>query len=300
MRTEGDILKGEDIKGVHLRAYRDKYILFDNLDARGEPLIYTYSELRNKDYTYIMVVLRGTMHMVVNNKLMEVNANEAFIIPPFVHFELLESCCIFFCIAVRDEIIEDIYEHCGLGGYVGVKCYMPHHYTIESCSLDILHNDYNLLRIENERANYSMKEMALRAFVASFLGHLYSFIPSDSEILHKDGAKGWEAFYKFLTLIDLYYKKEREVQFYAHKIGITAKYLSAITLNYTGETASVIIDNYLACKIKQTLYSNNMNIKKVGEHFNFPNQSFFGRFFKRIVGESPYEYQKAHNRKLII
>lgn len=82
-------------------------------------------------------------------------------------------------------------------------------------------------------------------------------------------------------------------------MGITPKYLSAITLSYCGQTASVVIDNYIASRIKQMLYSSNMNIKRIGEHYNFPNQSFFGRFFKRITGESPYEYQKTHNRKLI-
>lgn len=299
MRTEGDILRSEDIKGVHLRSYKDRYILFDNLEVREKHFIYTYSELNNQDFTYLIVVLHDTLNMVVNNKLVEVNANEVFIITPFVHFELLESNCVFMCIAVRDEIIEDIYEHCGFGGSVSIRYYNTHHYRLESQDVEILQNDYSLLRFENERSNYSMKEMTLRAFVVSFLGHFFSFLPEEGEIMHGDCAKGWDFYCKFMGYLDIFYRKEREVQFYANKIGITPKYLSVITVYYTGHTASVVIDNYVACRIKQMLYSNNVNIKKIGEMYNFPNQSFFGRFFKRIVGESPYEYQKSHNRKLI-
>ena len=296
---EGDLLKGENLKGVHLRSYKDRYVILDNLEVRGEPLLYSYSEIYNTDFTYIVAVAHGTLHLVLNNKLLEVKSNDILIVPPFVHFELLESRCIMLCIAVRDDIIQDIYEHCGMGSAVGARCYSIRHYHLERYNIDVLLNDYNLVRIEHERNNYNLKEMTLGAFVTAFLAHLFSFVTAENEIVHSDGAKGWNFYKQFMDLLSLYYKKEREVQFYAGKIGISSKYLSTIVMSYTGHTASVVIDNYIACRIKQMLYSNNTNIKKIGEHYNFPNQSFFGRFFKRVVGVSPYEYQRTHNRKLI-
>jgi AraC-like DNA-binding protein len=48
------------------------------------------------------------------------------------------------------------------------------------------------------------------------------------------------------------------------------------------------------------LYSNEFNIKKVSDIYHFPSQSFFGRYFKRIVGMSPTAYIKENNSKAII
>ena len=44
---------------------------------------------------------------------------------------------------------------------------------------------------------------------------------------------------------------------------------------------------------------NNKTIKEMSDDFNFPSQSFFGRYFKRIAGMSPNYYIKQHNIKSI-
>ncbi len=297
---EGDLLKKDNIIGLRLKSFKDRYILLDNLETKGEPNVYTYSEMYNTQCTLIVSVLHGTLHMVVNNKLVEVKSNDIFIITPFVHYEFLESKCIMYCLMIHNEIIEDIYEHSATGSSVGVRYYKCHHYHLDKYYTEILLNDYHLIRIEHDRHDYRTKEMTLRAFLTAYIAHLYSFVSVESETEQVDKSKGWLFYNKFLNQLSLYYKKERSVQFYAQKIGITSKYLSTIVDNYTGHTASQVIDNYVAGRIKQMLYSNNMNIKKISEHYNFPNQSFFGRFFKRVVGISPYEYQKVYNRKNII
>ena len=296
-----DILLTEsEVVGLRLRSFQDRYAILDNLDVKTEPQVSTYSEIYDSDHSCMIVVLYGTLHMAVNNKLLEVKSNEVLVLTPYVSYEFLESRCIMFCIVVKNEIIEDIYEHSMIGGSVGVRYYTAHHFHIEKYQAEILLNDYHLLRIEQDRNNYNMKEMTLRAFTTAFIAHLYSYAKPETMIYHGDNAKGWSFFEKFLNQLSLYYKKERSVQFYAEKTGISPKYLSAIVIHYTGETASSVIDNYVASRIKQALYSNNTNTKKISDHYNFSNQSFFGRFFKRVTGESPFEYQSKHNRKNII
>ena len=75
--------------------------------------------------------------------------------------------------------------------------------------------------------------------------------------------------------------------------------MSTIVHKYTGMTASQAIDQYIVFAIKQTLYNNEQNIKKVSEEYNFQSQSFFGRYFKRITGLSPNAYLKQNNIKSI-
>ena len=80
---------------------------------------------------------------------------------------------------------------------------------------------------------------------------------------------------------------------------ITPKYLSAIVKTFTQLTASQVIDQYVIFAIKQSLYSNQHNIKTISAEYNFPSQSFFGRYFKRLTGMSPNVYIKHHNIKSI-
>ena len=294
------LLTESEVVGLRIKSFQDKYMILDNLDVKTEPSIMTYSEIYDNDRSFMFVVLYGTLHMAINNKLVELKSNDVILITPFVSFEILESRCIMFCIAVKNEIIEDMYEHTTIAASVGVRYYSIHHYHLERYQTETLLNDYHLMRIEHDRNDYRLKEMTLRAFTSAFIAHFYSFARPETQIPHSDNAKGWAFYDKFLYQLSLYYKKERTVQFYATKVGITPKYLSSIVLHYTGETASEVIDNYVTGRIKQALYSNNTNISKVSDHYNFPNQSFFGRFFKRITGESPLGYQTNHNRKNII
>ncbi|MDR1543003.1 MAG: helix-turn-helix domain-containing protein [Prevotellaceae bacterium] len=43
---------------------------------------------------------------------------------------------------------------------------------------------------------------------------------------------------------------------------------------------------------KALLKSTNMTIQQISDYLNFPSQSFFGKYFKRVEGISPREYKK--------
>ncbi|MBQ9641559.1 MAG: AraC family transcriptional regulator [Bacteroidaceae bacterium] len=295
--TEEDILKETHFKNANFKSFKDKYIILDNIETKEEPVVHAVDEIHNTRYTIVIVVLRGTMHTIINDKFIEIKSNDYLIVMPFMRLEILESRCIFFGMAIQNEIANDIYENSGIGRNVGVRYFCFHHYHFEKFHIELLLNDYSLLRIEQDRQSYPMQEITLRSFLTAFLAHLYSFRKETDEIPHKSNTRQQAIFDKFLNLVSLYYMKNRTVQFYADKINITPKYLSSIVNIFTGCSASVVIDRYVVCRIKQVLYANNANIKTISSQYNFPNQSFFGRYFKRITGMSPYDYLKKNNRK---
>lgn len=96
----------------------------------------------------------------------------------------------------------------------------------------------------------------------------------------------------FLDAVSKHYKKEREVGFYADKLCITPKHLSQVVKEVSGRTASSIIEDYVITEIKALLLSTNMTIMQISDYFNFPSQSVFGKYFKRVTGMSPKEYRK--------
>lgn len=89
------------------------------------------------------------------------------------------------------------------------------------------------------------------------------------------------------------YTKEKNVAFYASKLGITAAYLSTIVKQTTGRTCMEIISNMVIMDAKAQLKSTNLPIYQIADSLNFNNVSFFGKYFKRYVGVSPQEYRNS-------
>lgn len=101
-----------------------------------------------------------------------------------------------------------------------------------------------------------------------------------------------ELFRSFICLIHKYGSREREVAFYASELCITPRYLSTIIRKMSDKTAKELIDEQVILEIKTLLLSTTFSIKEISQQLKFPNESFFGRFFKRNVGMSPSEFRR--------
>ncbi|WP_051292782.1 helix-turn-helix domain-containing protein [Olivibacter sitiensis] len=96
---------------------------------------------------------------------------------------------------------------------------------------------------------------------------------------------------RFLQKVRQHYKTERKVEYYAVQLQLSANYLSHVVKDVTGRTAGEWIDDYVALEAKALLKSTNMTIQQIADELNFPSQSFFGKFFKRVVGVAPKYYR---------
>lgn len=96
---------------------------------------------------------------------------------------------------------------------------------------------------------------------------------------------------KFLNLVQLHFKDERSLEFYANKLYLTPKHLSKVVKENSGISASDWIDNYVILEAKALLKTTDMTVQQISDRLNFPSQSFFGKYFKRLEGISPSEYK---------
>lgn len=97
---------------------------------------------------------------------------------------------------------------------------------------------------------------------------------------------------KFLNLVRLHFKDERSLEFYANKLFLTPKHLSKVVKENSGKTAGDWIDSYVILEAKALLKTTDMTVQQISDRLNFPSQSFFGKYFKRLEGISPSEYKK--------
>ena len=87
--------------------------------------------------------------------------------------------------------------------------------------------------------------------------------------------------------IEINYKKEKNVDFYARKIDLSAKRLNEITKDITGETVTQILHHRLLLEAKREIVSGTKTIQSISEDLGFENPSYFSRFFKKYEGLSP-------------
>ena len=98
-------------------------------------------------------------------------------------------------------------------------------------------------------------------------------------------------FNAFLEELSKNYLQEHSVGFYAEQLHLSPKYLTTLIRLATGRTASEWIDEYIILEAKNLLKYSTMNIQEIAYYLNFPNQSFFGRYFKKHTGMSPSSYR---------
>ena len=87
-------------------------------------------------------------------------------------------------------------------------------------------------------------------------------------------------------------KQHREVQFYARLFHLSPKYFSQVIQQQTGHTASYWIQRFVILSAKQMLtYEPDASIQAIADHFGFPDQASFCRYFKRSTGMSPKQFR---------
>ena len=133
----------------------------------------------------------------------------------------------------------------------------------------------------------------LRNYIQSFLLDIYDKTHRIFEQNRPEGiSRQEELFKRFIQLIHKHCLNQREVSFYAQKMFITPRYLSAIAQTVAGETAKNIIDKHVILEIKVLLESTDLSIQEIANRLQFPDQSFFGRDFKKHPGISPQSYRR--------
>ncbi len=100
-----------------------------------------------------------------------------------------------------------------------------------------------------------------------------------------------EYFANFTKLLSEHYKQEHSVAFYARSLCITPKYLTTIIKQVSGKSVSEWINAMVILEAKTLLKNTSMSIQEIAYTLNFPNQSFFGSYFKRNTGLSPVQYR---------
>ncbi len=140
------------------------------------------------------------------------------------------------------------------------------------------------------------------------LGHLFSAllhemlagIQKHSDTIEETGIKADRSkriFRQFMKEVSEDGGIHRSVSHYADRLCYSPKYISSAIKEVSGRTPTEWINEYAIEQIKYQLRQSDMSVKEIAEMFNFPNQSFFGKYVKAHVGMSPARYRAYSNGK---
>lgn len=148
-----------------------------------------------------------------------------------------------------------------------------------------------LIRTYGHCANLLNKEIITHLLHGTLLG--LSLLYKDQPSAKTNMQKSEQISKNFRQLVMQNYMHERNVAFYAKKLGITSAHLCTTVKQTTGKTCIEIISAMVIMDAKAQLKSTDLSIHDIAYSLNFTNMSFFGKYFKRHVGMGPAEYRNS-------
>ena len=134
----------------------------------------------------------------------------------------------------------------------------------------------------------------IQHLLVSLLYNIEYFIKANHQQVYDEHlTRQQDIFQRFISLVNIYSKTERTVGFYADKLCLTPRYLNTVIRQNSQQTVMDWIDQSVIQEAKVMLKCSNLLIYQIADELNFPNPSFFCKYFKRKTGMTPQAYQRS-------
>lgn len=172
--------------------------------------------------------------------------------------------------------------------FLSVSSLLP----LTDMEMDELLNIYHQMRQKIKQPDYRYKREILMSYMRVLFCNCCQYMASYLEKRQASpSSRKDRIFERFMQLLKEHYASERNIGFYADKLCLSPKYLSQMVLAASGRHVKDWVQDYVILEAKALLRSRQYTVLQVSDMLNFPNQSFFGVYFKKAVGCSPSVYQ---------
>ncbi|MBO4873690.1 MAG: AraC family transcriptional regulator [Bacteroidales bacterium] len=275
----------------------------DNLDIEQNFLDFEVSYSRPYSYpfklTFTSAILccKGSIRTTVNRHEYVVGSNDALIVQSgsIVEFLSCSDDLKIIAMAFEDNGNDELFN----SSTMNANSYIMHRSVPVLMHLDEAEMQQQKRLYKEIRQFYSSVDVAYRSEVVK--GYLFvsaaSFLSKlgegggQEDVLY-EGSRENELYLQFMDDLQVYGSKERMVSFYADRCCVSPKYFSRMIHLASGKTPIQLIKERVIVEAKVLLNSTDMSIQQIAEALNFPNDSFFCRYFKQEVKVSPMKYRE--------
>ena len=146
-----------------------------------------------------------------------------------------------------------------------------------------------LLRLLVNGPDYSREAAAsLVATIVNYVANLYERYDRERPAPQ---SRQQDIFNRFIAMVNEHCRQHHALAFYADRLCITQRYLGTLVKQASGITAKEWIDKAIINEAKVALKHSDLTVAQIADELNFPNPSFFTKFFRRMTGMAPSQYQ---------
>ena len=281
----------------HTLIFENEFMLADNFGL--PPEVQTASEFVATSYpfkvnfTLILLCTNGYMRVQANLKELLLQANSALVILPNtigLCLEVSENCQLALIAYSGSKYEKEINTAASLSVLKYLSKQPILHLSPEELAETLA--IYNAMRRKVEQTDYKFTREALNGYMQVLFcnGRQWMSRYTRQQEAGRVQSRQQMVFERFLWLVQKHYREERGITFYAGKLCLTPKYLSTVVRQCGGRHAGEWIRDYVILEAKALLRSRQYTAQQVSDLLNFPNASFFGKYFKAATGCSPRQY----------
>lgn len=280
----------------------------DNLDIERNMLDFDVSYSRPYSYpfklTFTAAILcyKGSIRTTVNRHEYVVGCNDTLIVQSGSIVEFLSGSddLKIIAMAFEDKGNESLFN----SSTMNANSYIMHRSVpmllhLEDDEMQMQKRLYKEIRQFYSKVDVTYRSEVVKGYlyvsVATFLSKLGG-ITMQEKVLY-EGSRENELYLQFMDDLQVFGSKERTVSFYADRCCVSPKYFSKMIHLASGKTPIQLIKERVIVEAKVLLNSTDMSIQEIAEALNFPNDSFFCRYFKQEVKMSPMKYRTMACKK---
>ncbi len=98
---------------------------------------------------------------------------------------------------------------------------------------------------------------------------------------------------QFNLLVEIHFRKEHRVKFYADLLNRSPKTISNYFSLYSKKTPTQIIQERIIAEAKRLFYFTEKSVKEIADEIGFEDTAHFSKFFKNCTSQSPSELKRA-------
>ena len=129
------------------------------------------------------------------------------------------------------------------------------------------------------------------SLISAFLWYINQLWRQHEATLRQAQTREQRIFSDFIQLVNRDAPRQHQVEYYASRLCLAPRYVSTLIRQVSGKPPKEWIDEALLTYIKIELRYTDKTVAQISDDINFPNPSFFSKFFKRLTGMTPGEYR---------
>ncbi len=276
----------------------DKYLVMDNLEIPETTWPIHEIQADHKSYpikltkNYILIVVKGSVRFSVNFHDYVISAGMCAVITTGTIIERADSDSdakfIILSFLRNDLGIVPSYQQVNVHRLYALQVA---HVMLPPQQLEMIIQCYGMLRtILTDKGFSPLIEETANHCICLIASIIENCAVNQAHVSAKTSRQD-EIVSNFLQCVADNYREHRELGFYAAQLCLSLKYMSHVVYSETGRHPSQWIKDYVILDAKTMLRSGRYTVQQVADELHFPNQSFFGKYFKEAVGVSPKKWK---------